>query len=151
MNRSTAGIAIIAAVAVLAAGCETRDDPDPFDSPTTEALETPPQDQPAMDDLQMRLVNHMNEVRGSDAREFRQQFPEHRELVNEMLEDCRQMMREMDMTPPRRFTQVETALENDLERIPDMSDAELDALIPEHLDRVQTVIDMRQDMMDDMM
>jgi hypothetical protein len=60
-------------------------------------------------------------------------------------------MRQMNMTPPRQFTQVETALEADLQRIPAMSDADLRTLLPQHLDRVQTVIDMRQDMMDDMM
>jgi len=65
-----------------------------------------------------------------------------------MLEDCRQMMRQMNMTPPRQFTDVETALETDLSRIPALSDTELRSLMPEHLDRVQTVIDMRQDMMD---
>jgi hypothetical protein len=60
------------------------------------------------------------------------------------------MMRQMGMTPPRQFTSVETALETDLARIPSLDDAALRSLLPDHLDRVQTVIEMRQEMMDDM-
>ena len=152
MTRSTTLLGALVAGVLLVAGCETRDDADTFDTaPATETAEPFPADEPATDEFQMRLVSHMERVRGMDAPQFRQQFPEHRDLVNEMLEDCRQMMREMGMTPPRQFTQVETALEEDLERIPEMDDAELEAHLPQHLDRVQTVIDMRQDMMDDMM
>lgn len=136
---------------LLGTACETREDPDDVHVDTAEtAAPAPDHQMEAGDEFQQRLVAHVDRVRGLDAEEFREIFPEHRDLVNEMLEDCRQMMREMDMTPPRAFTQVETALENDLERIPDLGDDELDALIPDHLDRVQTVIDMRADMMDDM-
>lgn len=102
------------------------------------------------DALQSRLNEHVRTARAADVQEFRRIFPQHRDLVTEMLNDCRQMMRRMNMTPPQQFTQVETALETDLQRIPPMSDADLQSLLPQHLDRVQTVIDMRQDMMDDM-
>jgi hypothetical protein len=152
MKRSLTLFGALIAGAVIVAGCETREDVDTFDTvPATETADPFPADEPAADEFQMRLVNHMQQVRGMDAQQFRQQLPEHRDLVNEMLEDCREMMRDMGMTPPRQFTQVETALEEDLERIPEMDDAELEAHLPQHLDRVQTVIDMRQDMMDDMM
>lgn len=102
------------------------------------------------DALQTRLIEHIRSARAADVQEFRQTFPQHRDLVNEMLNDCRRMMRDMNMTPPREFTQLETALERDLRRIPSLSDAEVQSLLAQHLDNVQAVIDMRQDMMDDM-
>jgi|GEM_PF-3586860 len=155
MKRSLTLFGALIASAVIVAGCDTQDqERDTFDAvPPTATPATTPADQQQMqgDDLQMRLVSHMQEARTADAQQFRQMWPEHRDLVNEMLEDCRQMMRDMGMTPPRQFTQVETALEEDLQRMPDMNDAQLEAHLPQHLDRVQTVIDMRQDMMDDMM
>jgi hypothetical protein len=156
MNRSVTLFSVLAASAVLVAGCGDAQDGDVpvvLDSPATTEAPAAGSDlasQPQADDLQSRLVGHMSVARAADARGFRQFWPEHEGLVREMLADCRQMMRQMGMTPPSQFTSVETALESDLERIPDLNNAELESLLPDHLDRVQAVIDMRQEMMDDM-
>jgi len=151
MIRSLAATATAVALAVIATGCDTE--PDRTPAPAAETFAGAQAEPPAVaaDALQQRLNDHMARARAADVQEFRQMFPQHRDLVNEMLEDCRQMMRQMNMTPPRQFTDVETALENDLQRIPTMTDPELQSLLPQHLDHVQTVIDMRQSMMDDMM
>lgn len=155
MTRSITLFSALTASATLAAGCGDApgdDVPVVLDSPP--AAEAPAGSdqatQPQADDLQARLTGHMSVARAASARGFRQLWPDHESLVREMLADCRQMMRQMGMTRPRQFTDVETALESDLERIPEISDPELQSLLPDHLDRVQAVIDMRQDMMDDM-
>lgn len=152
MTRSFPLLGAVTVSVVLVTACgETQEGQ--LDQDIPPAAETP-QESPQLttpgqgDQLQARLVSHVSSARAADATEFRQTFPAHERLVNEMLEDCRQMMRQMGMTPPREFTQLEQALESDLERIPDLDDPELRSLLPEHLDRVQAVIDMRQEMMD---
>jgi hypothetical protein len=151
MSRLLASVATSVTLIAFAAGCESPE-PARDAAPADGTVEAPTQAQPDMqgDELQSRLNDHIRTARAADVQQFRQMFPQHRDLVMEMLNDCRQMMRQMNMTPPRQFTQVETALEADLQRIPTMSDADLQSLLPHHLDRMQTVIDMRQDMMDDM-
>jgi len=150
MNISARTFTGVLAASVLLIGCQP-DDTRTFDEPVTDATETAP---PAMDvhddQLGPQLEANMQRARAADVEGFRRMFPEHRDLVNAMLEECRQMMREMGITPPRTFTRVEQALEEDLQRIPTLGDAELAALKPEHLDRVQRVMDMRDDMMQDM-
>ncbi|MBA2671789.1 MAG: hypothetical protein H0U67_15590 [Gemmatimonadetes bacterium] len=140
---------------LLAAGCggSQQDDLVVLDTPPagdSPAMASETAVEPQADALQTRLVSHMTRARTMGVGDFRQAWPQHSALVTEMLEDCRQMMRQMGMTPPRQFTSVETALETDLTRIPSLDDAALRSLLPDHLDRVQTVIEMRQEMMDDM-
>lgn len=153
MTRSFTLLSAVTVGLALVTACGETQQERRLDQEIPPAAETP-QASPQLampgqgDQLQTRLVSHVTSARATDATEFRQTFPEHERLVNEMLEDCRQMMRQMGMTPPREFTEMEQALESDLERIPDLSDAELQSLLPEHLDRVQAVIDMRQEMMD---
>jgi len=138
------------AVAFLLTGCETED-PAVFDDTPAAAPEEPAPAMPMQEDeLGPQLEANMQRARAADAQEFRRMFPEHRDLVNAMLDECREMMRDMGMTPPRQFTRVEEALEEDLRQIPNLSDEELANLKPDHLDRVQAVMDMRDDMMQDM-
>lgn len=153
MNRSTLLISAVSIGTLTLAGCgdSQPDDSQLVETPPATEIQEPVQ-QPELeqqgDDLQTRLVDHLGRARSADASQFRQMWPEHERLVNEMLDDCRQMMQQMGMTPPRQFTQVEEALENDLETFPDLENEELEPLLPDHLDRVEAVIDMRQDMMD---
>jgi len=153
MSRSPLPILGALALSAVLAGCGGSQQDDQVLLDTPPAGESPAmtaEPAPQADAMQARLVNHMARTRTMDVGEFRQAWPQHEALVREMLEDCRQMMRQMNMTPPRQFTSVESALETDLTRIPAMNDAELRSLMPEHLDRVQTVVDMRQEMMDSM-
>lgn len=137
---------------VVAAACD-KPESAANAAPAAETQADMPQDHTSMqgNDLQARLIAHVGQVNAAGPAEFRQRFPQHRDLVNEMLGNCRDMMRNMNMTPPRQFTEMETALEADLARIPSLSDQELQSLLPQHIKRVQGVIDMRQDMMDKMM
>lgn len=153
MNRSFTLLSAASFSALFFAGCgdTQQEDAAVLDGiPTAETSGTSPQSemQSGADQLQARLVGHVSRARAAGPAEFRQMWLEHEALVNEMLEDCRQMMRQMDMTPPREFTEVEAGLEEDLARIPTLGDPELASLLPDHLDRVQAVIDMRQEMVD---
>ncbi len=125
------------ALAFLVTACEP-DDTATFDGQPAATAEEPATAMPMEEDrLGPQLEENMQRARAADVQEFRRMFPEHRDLVNAMLDECREMMRDMGMTPPRQFTRVEEALEEDLRQIPNLTDEELASLKPDHLDRVR--------------
>jgi hypothetical protein len=71
--------------------------------------------QPQGDQLQERMVGHASRARAAGPSEFRLMGPKHEALVNEMLEDCRQMMRRMDITPRRPVRNSSKRSRNDLQ------------------------------------
>ena len=99
------------------------------------------------DTLGPRMATHLATLDRADAQHAKTLIPEHRRPVNAMIEECRQMMRQMNMTPPAKWTELESALKQDLDRLDQLPAEQLQAFLPEHRQRVQSMLDMRNDMM----
>jgi hypothetical protein len=104
---------------------------------------------PAMheDTLAQRMETHLATVDRADAQQLKALVPEHRRMVTGMIEDCRQMMRQMNMSPPAKWTELENALMQDLDRMDQLPAEQIQAFLPEHRQRVQSMVDMRHEMM----
>lgn len=73
--------------------------------------------------------------------------PAHRQTVEALIDDCEMMMKEMKMTPPGKWNQAVAALRVDLGTMGTANAASVHAMWPQHKLRVQTMLDMRHDMM----
>ena len=57
------------------------------------------------------------------------------------------MMREMKMEPPRKWRNAVQELRTDLDRMANMTGAQLEKAMPEHRKRIEGMLAMRRDMM----
>ncbi len=99
------------------------------------------------DAIAVRAEASLASLDASDPQGLRERLPEHRAAVTGVIDDCRKMMEEHGMTPPREFTMLEDAVRADLDRLNEAPDGQLATLLPEHRERVQRMLRMRHDMM----
>ena len=71
----------------------------------------------------------------------------HRQTVEALIADCAMMMKQMKMSPPRKWTNAVASLHEDLSKMTTANAAGLHAMWPDHRQRVQGMLDMRHDMM----
>ena len=71
----------------------------------------------------------------------------HRQTVEALIADCAMMMKQMKMNPPRKWTNAVASLHEDLSKMTTANAAALHAMWPDHRQRVQSMLDMRHDMM----
>ncbi|GAC1477709.1 MAG: hypothetical protein NVS1B4_20760 [Gemmatimonadaceae bacterium] len=71
----------------------------------------------------------------------------HRQVVEALVADCEQMMRQMKMTPPAKWNRTVEALRQDLTQMRTASASALRPMLPAHAERVKALLDMRRDMM----
>lgn len=73
--------------------------------------------------------------------------PAHAVVVEALIADCEQMMRQMKMAVPAKWTSAVADLRKDLARMRSANAAAVHAMLPAHSDRVNAILSMRHDMM----
>jgi len=94
---------------------------------------------------------HMQSIEGADGERYRAMLPQHRQMVANMVSQFGREMREMmPMGKDSEWNQTLEALRQDLRQMPEMSAQELEAVMPEHRQRVMRLMEMYESMMGDM-
>lgn len=157
MSRSS-GIPLVAVLALslaVTAGCRSDEGSDAADTagPASAAgadsahggmagmQETHP------DTLAPKVEAHLRRLATTSSDSLRALVPANREIVNALIADCEQMMREMKMEPPAKWTNAVRDLRRDLDRMTGMTGEQLRAAMPEHRQRIEDMLGMRRDMM----
>lgn len=146
MSRSYASALVLsAALALAACGADDEDagrvaDTDPA------AVAAPEMAEMHADTLGPRMEESVSRMDAAAPAEVGAMLPAHRDLVLAMIEECRQMMANMNMTPPAEWTQLETQLQQDLQQMAGGAPPAEEA-VDQHLARVRAMMEMRDDMM----
>ena len=90
---------------------------------------------------------HMRMMDGMSADQMKATLPTHRQMVANMLAQMNQQMRSMSMPADPAWTATVDSIRKDLVRMPEMSGAELKALVPAHHARVTRLMQMHRQMM----
>ncbi len=99
------------------------------------------------DTLAPKVQAHLQRLATTDPDSLKALVAADREIVNALIADCEQMMREMKMEPPAKWTNAVRDLRRDLDRMVGMSGEQLRAAMPEHRQRIEDMLGMRRDMM----
>lgn len=99
------------------------------------------------DSVAARAQADLSALRAASADEALKLVPAHKAAVEALLADCEQMMKQMKMTPPAKWTDAMAAIRADLAKMSTANAAALHAMVPEHADRVNGMLGMRHDMM----
>lgn len=102
------------------------------------------------DTLAANLQTDLSRLTSAKGGELKAELPAHEAHLVAMLEDCKRMMADMKMTPPRKWTTLDASLRRDLKRFPTLPPAQLEASMPGHVERVKQLLTMRDDMMKEM-
>ncbi len=147
-NRIRSGTVLV--LFALVAACSPA--PEQQAAPASQTGATPAASTQEMhaDTLTPRLQAHMATLESAQPADVQPLLPEHRRLVTAMIEDCRQMMADMNMQAPPKWTQLEEQLRQDLDRLDQAPPTQLASLMSEHRSRVRQMMDMRNSMMGDM-
>ncbi|MQA91753.1 MAG: hypothetical protein GEU90_16285 [Gemmatimonas sp.] len=96
------------------------------------------------------MQTHMQAMMGADADSMMAMMPSHRQMVANLIAQSNREMREMNMPADPEWNATVDSLRQDLRGMPEMSVPELMALMPEHHERVQRLMEMHQGMMGSM-
>ncbi|MFN2398150.1 MAG: hypothetical protein ABR543_05850 [Gemmatimonadaceae bacterium] len=99
------------------------------------------------DTLAPRVEAHLRRLATTNPDSLKALVPANREMVNALIADCEQMMREMKMQPPAKWTNAVRDLRRDLDRMAGMTGEQLRAAMPQHRQRIEDMLGMRRDMM----
>lgn len=99
------------------------------------------------DTLAPKVQAHLQRLQTSNPDSLRALVSEDRQVVTTLIADCEQMMRGMKMDPPRKWRNAVQELRQDLDRMANMTTAQLQQAMPEHRKRIEGMLAMRRDMM----
>ncbi len=99
------------------------------------------------DTLAARVQAHVQRLSTNNPDSLKALVPADRDVVNSLIADCEKMMREMKMTPPRKWNSAVADLRADLGRLPTLSGAALQTAMADHRKRIEDMLSMRRDMM----
>lgn len=99
------------------------------------------------DTLAPKVEAHVQRLQTANPDSLRALVPDDRRVVTALIADCEQMMREMKMEPPRKWRNAVQELRTDLDRMANMTGAQLERAMPEHRKRIEGMLAMRRDMM----
>lgn len=94
-----------------------------------------------------RMRAHMEAMQGQTGEQFQSNLSRHRQMVANMVSQMNREMREMNMPADEEWSSVVEGVREDLRRLPEMTAAELEAVLPEHRARVLRLLDMHREMM----
>lgn len=97
-----------------------------------------------------RMREHMRAMQGAGADSVMAMMPMHRQMTANMIAQMNREMRDMNMAADAEWSATVDALRQDLTRMPEMTAAELRALMPEHRARVERLMEMHGGMMEEM-
>lgn len=93
------------------------------------------------------MRTHMMAMTGATADAAKAMLPKHRQMVANMISRMNGEMRDMQMASDAAWSTTVDSLRTDLVRLPDLSGAELAAMMPAHLARVTRLSAMHGSMM----
>jgi len=127
------------------------------DVPATEGVEPAPDTMAGMEgmpgmqtgDASMmdRMNTHMAMMRAIGGDSIMAVLATHRQMVANMIAQMNREMRDMQMPTDAAWDATVDSLRSDLTRMPEMSDAELQAMMPQHDRRVTRLMEMHTGMM----
>jgi hypothetical protein len=97
-----------------------------------------------------QMQAHMQTMEGASGDQMIQMMPQHRQSVANLIAQMNREMRDMNMTADEEWSSTIEALRQDLTRMPEMTAAEMQALMPEHRARVMRLMEMHREMMQSM-
>lgn len=98
-------------------------------------------------DMMTQMEMHLNTMRSAGADSLVVMLPVHRQMTANMIAQANREMAEMNMTGDAAWTSTIDSLRTDLTRMPEMNGAELQSLMPMHLERVMRLMEMHRRMM----
>ena len=93
------------------------------------------------------MQTHMGMMDTVSGERMKQMLPMHRQMTANMLSQMNSEMRSMNMPASTAWTATVDSLRKDLVQMPDMSAAELEAMMPAHHARMRRLMEMHRDMM----
>ena len=145
MNRIDRAVVLTLAIFLLAASaCGAPDR-----APGTDAPSSAPDDAaPAAGDTMMdEMMAHVGHMGGMGADSMQTMLPAHRQRVGNMLAQMGADMRSMNMTTDASWNALVDSVRADVIRMPELSDVELQALMPDHIGRVTRLLESHGAMM----
>ena len=112
--------------------------------PGMEGMEAMPD---AQDSMMGRMMAHMQMMRGMSADSIRAVLPTHRQMLANMIARMNREMRDMNMAADAPWTATVDSLRQDLVRMPELTGAELEAMMPAHHQRAVRLMEMHREMM----
>lgn len=99
------------------------------------------------DTVAMSAAADIEQFASAPADRVKSLLPAHTSAVEVLLADCEQMMQQMKMTPPAKWTKATAETRSDLTRMTGMNSSQLKTFMPEHRAHVEGILSMRRDMM----
>jgi len=96
--------------------------------------------------MMAKMQTHMRVMQGAGADSMKAMLPMHRQMVANMLAQMTGEMRDMHVPADARWTATVDSLRQDLVHMPEMSGAELKAMMPAHMGRVTRLVEMHRSM-----
>lgn len=96
------------------------------------------------------MQTHMGKMDTLSGERMTQMLPIHRQRAANMLSQMNSEMKRMNMTANTVWTATVDSLRQDLARMPDMSGAELEAMMAGHHARLRRLMDMHREMVTNM-
>ena len=94
-----------------------------------------------------QMMAHMQMMRGMSADSMQGMMPQHRQMAANMIAEMNRQMRDMNMTGDASWNATIDSLRQDLVRMPEMSAAELQEMMPGHHARMMRLMERHQKMM----
>ena len=93
------------------------------------------------------MQTHLTLMDGMSADRMKSMLPMHRQMVANMLSRMNSEMRQMNMSPDAAWTATIDSVRQDLTNMPEMSGAQLEAMMPAHRTRVMRLLEAHRAMM----
>ncbi|MGH7466844.1 MAG: hypothetical protein ACRENP_02555 [Longimicrobiales bacterium] len=93
------------------------------------------------------MMGHMNRMQRMSGDSLKAMMPSHRQMAANMLAQMNREMQSMNMTGDSAWTATLDSVRADLTRMPELSPAELQALMPDHQRRMMRLMEAHQAMM----
>ncbi|MGQ0563190.1 MAG: hypothetical protein ACT443_15120 [Gemmatimonadota bacterium] len=94
----------------------------------------------------MQMMQHMQMMQGMSPDSLRALMPRHRQMVANMIAQMNEQMGEMNMATDQAWNALVDSIRTDLRRMPEMSAAEMHALMPDHHRRVMRLMESHRSM-----
>lgn len=97
-----------------------------------------------------QMQAHMKAMEGKSGDATVQMMPQHRQMVANMIAQMNREMQDMNMTADQEWDSTIAAVREDLVRLPEMSAQELESFMPDHRQRILSLMEMHRSMMGSM-
>ena len=154
--RTSGAAATVAMAAFLLSACGGGEDGEQQASPAVESEVDSAHDMAGMEGMDGMsadggmmgpMMAHMEMMRGMTPDSMRAMMPQHRQMAANMIAEMNRQMRDMNMAGDASWNATIDSLRQDLVRMPEMSAAELQVMMPGHHARMMRLMERHQEMM----